>query len=369
MKNYLNREKPNILSLFAGCGGMDLGAEWAGGNVVWANECNKFAAETYRNYFTHTKLIEKPIEEVDLDGELPSKGDIDVVLGGFPCQDFSVIWKRPGLKGVRGNLYAYFVEIVNRLQPLAFVAENVKGLVSANNGMAIEVIKQDFAKCGYYLSTNIYNFADYGVPQIRERVLIIGIKTELAFEFVPPPRTHAPANLAQKLGLKPYVGSKQALENVEKVKSNNEFQNIRPKTVELLKLIPPGGNFTDIPEKHPLYVNGMISHVYRRLHPDKPSTTIIAGGGGGTWGYHYLEPRSLTNRERARLFGFPDEMAFYGTISEVRKQIGNAVSPTGFKPIIEELFALLRGKPSYNHKRIDPSEQLHLFSLKEAIRS
>jgi DNA (cytosine-5)-methyltransferase 1 len=93
----------------------------------------------------------------------------------------------------------------------------------------------------------------------------------------------------------------------------------------------------------------MISHVYRRLHPDQPSTTIIAAGGGGTWGYHYEEPRSLTNRERARLFGFPDDMKFYGSMSEVRRQIGNAVPPVGVKPILEELFLLLKGKPCFEH--------------------
>ncbi|NQY42344.1 MAG: DNA cytosine methyltransferase, partial [Legionellales bacterium] len=118
---------------------------------------------------------------------------------------------------------------------------------------------------------------------------------------------------------------------VYRVAYNTENQNIKQKTVEKLKLIPAGGNFTDIPKESPHYVKGMISHVYRRLHPDKPSTTIIAAGGGGTWGYHYQENRPLTNRERARLFGYPDDFIFHGSITDVRRQIGNSVPPEAIR--------------------------------------
>ena len=329
---------------------MDLGAEWAGAEVIWANEYNKDACETYRNYFKRTNLVEKSIEDLHLDNDLPKDTDVDLVLGGFPCQDFSMIWKRPGLKGTRGNLYTYFVDVVNRIKPKAFIAENVRGILSANNKLAISQIERDFRDCGYIISTNVYNFADYGTPQIRERVLIIGIEDSRGIEFTPPPITHAHAAHAIEKDLQPYVSSKEALEGVELVKLNSEHQNIAEKTKEMLKLIPPGGNFTSIPEDHPLYVKGMISHVYRRLDPDQPSKTIIAGGGGGTWGYHYDEPRSLTNRERARLFGFPDKMEFFGSFTEIRRQIGNAVPPIGIKPIIKELIKLVNGKPSYIHK-------------------
>jgi DNA (cytosine-5)-methyltransferase 1 len=337
----IGNRKPRILSLFAGCGGMDLGAEWAGGEVVWANEMNPHACETYRSYFHNTNLIEGSIEDVDLSCELPNPSKVDVVLGGFPCQDFSMIWKRPGLAGTRGNLYTYFVEVVRRTKPLVFVAENVKGLLSANGGRAIKRIQRDFEDCGYRLHTSVCNFADYGVAQIRERVLIIGISEELNVRFAPPDYTHAPREQAEKSGLRPYLASSKALEGVEQVKYNNEHQNLKQKTKDMLSIIPPGGNFTDIPKDHPLYVKGMISHVYRRLHPEYPSKTIIAAGGGGTWGYHFKEPRSLTNRERARLFGFPDDFVFYGSMAEVRRMIGNAVPPMGIEPILKSLFQLL----------------------------
>ena len=117
------------------------------------------------------------------------------------------------------------------------------------------------------------------------------------------------------------------VENVEKVSYNNELLGCKEKTRKMLELIPEGGNFTDIPKDHPLYVKGMISHVYRRINRSEPAKTIIAAGGGGTWGYHYPEPRPLTNRERARLQSFPDDFIFSGNITEVRRQIGNAVPP------------------------------------------
>ncbi len=123
--------------------------------------------------------------------------------------------------------------------------------------------------------------------------------------------------------------------------------NIAEKTKKMLELIPPGGNFESIPKSSPLYVKGLISHVYRRLHKDKPSYTIIASGGGGTWTYHYSEPRPLTNRERARIQTFPDDFEFVGSMAEVRKQIGNAVPPEGVRPIAKEIRKILESKKNY----------------------
>ncbi len=237
-----------------------------------------------------------------------------------------MIWKRGGIETNRGNLYRNFVEIVAQKNPKMFIAENVKGLLTANKKKAITQIIEDFSKTGAYgydVKPYLVNFADYGVAQLRERVLIIGVRKDIKSEFIIPEKLRSPKN---------YLSSKEALDGVKGVQFNNEHQNIKTNTIEKLKLIPAGGNFTDIPKESPHYVKGMISHVYRRLHPDKPSTTIIAAGGGGTWGYHYDEHRPLTNRERARLFGYPDDFIFEGTITEVRKQIGNSVPPTGIIP-------------------------------------
>ncbi len=348
-------EKINVVSLFSGCGGMDLGFSQAGFRILWANDIDQKACETYaKNLGKH--VVCGDIQEIDY-STIP---DADLILGGFPCQDFSMIWKRGGITTERGNLYRNFVNLVSLKEPLMFIAENVKGLMTANKGKAIKQIIEDFSltgRYGYVTKPYLVNFADYGTPQLRKRVLIIGIRKDINCTFDLPKPTHQCENakrgdLARQSvarvsrvegtveggenphepSLQEYVSSGKALDGVERVKHNNEHQNIKSSTVEKLKLIPPGGNFTDIPKNSPHYVKGMISHVYRRLDPDKPSTTIIAAGGGGTWGYHYSEPRPLTNRERARLFGYPDDFIFEGTITEVRRQIGNSVPPVGILP-------------------------------------
>jgi len=319
-------KKIDMISLFSGCGGMDLGFHLAGFDIIWANDYDKKACETYaKNIGNH--IVCGDITELDY-AKIP---DADLVIGGFPCQDFSMIWKRGGINTDRGNLYRNFVDIVSLKNPLMFVAENVKGILTANKKQAIKQIITDFSetgKYGYTTTPHIINFADYGAPQIRERVLIIGVRKDIDSYFDIPSPTHSPGN---------YVSAKEALMGVNKAKHNNEHQKIQRSTIEKVKLIPPGGNFTNIPKSSPHYVKGMISHVYRRLHPDKPSTTIIAAGGGGTWGYHFDEPRPLTNRERARLFGYPDDFIFEGSITDIRKQIGNSVPPAGIFPIAKHI--------------------------------
>ena len=326
-----------VVSLFSGCGGMDLGFIWAGYQIIWANDIDPDACATYKlNIGNH--IIKDDIANINL-STIP---DCDVILGGFPCQDFSMIWKRGGIETDRGNLYQYFVKAVNLKQPSFFIAENVKGLLTANKGKAIEQIIKDFKSCGYNVYPDIYNFADYGIPQIRERVLIIGIRKDISFYYQKPKPTHTQDN---------YVTAGEALKGVKKAIYNNEYLNIRPKTKKMLELIPEGCNFQAIPKDSPYYVKGMISHVYRRLDRNKPATTIIAAGGGGTWGYHYEEPRPLTNRERARLFGYPDHFQFVGKIASVRRQIGNSVCPNAIKFIAEELKKVFN-EQYYSHKNL-----------------
>jgi len=331
--------KPKILSLFSGCGGLDLGFHQQGYETVWANDIDEWAVKTFKHNLGNC-ITCGSIEEIDPnDSVIPS---CDLILGGFPCQDFSIIWKRPGLNGERGNLYKSFLRFVAAKKPKAFVAENVKGLLSANKAKAISQIISDFENIapGYLVKIKLYNFADYGVPQFRERILIVGVRLDTGFEFKHPNPTHG-----EKAG-KPYVTAGEALLESDKAAYNNEHMNISPKTAEKLKLISEGGNFTDIPKDHPLYVKGMMSHVYRRIHRSEPAKTIIAAGGGGTWGYHYPEPRPLTNRERARLQTFPDNFIFKGSITEVRRQIGNAVPPKGVHQTAKALMPLFTGEYS-----------------------
>ncbi|MEG4346720.1 DNA cytosine methyltransferase [Microcoleus sp. A003_D6] len=327
-------KKPRLISLFSGCGGMDLPFHQAGFEVVWAIDSNKYACKTFSRNIADV-IVNDSIENIDI-AQVP---EAEICIGGFPCQDFSLIWKRPGLEGTRGNLYTYFLDFVNKKKPKAFVAENVKGLLSANNYQAIKQIISDFESIapGYLVKPKLYNFADYGVPQFRQRVLLVGIRMDTGFNFVHPQPEYGQNRK------NPYRTAGEALKNVEAVLDNNKHHKIQSRTVEILNRIKPGGNFSDIPKDSPYYVKGMISHVYRRIHPDKPSSTIIAGGGGGTWGYHYLEPRSLTNRERARLQTFPDDFVFEGSTTEVRRQIGNAVPPQGIAAVVESLIPLFKG--------------------------
>lgn len=358
---HTNNAHPRVLSLFSGCGGLDLGFHKEGYRTVWANDFAEWAVQSFKQYFGDV-ITCCDIAKTDplKDESIP---DCDIVLGGFPCQDFSVIWKQPGLDGSRGNLYKHFLRFVAAKKPKAFVAENVKGILSANNQDAIATIINDFESIvpGYLVKIHLYNFADYGVPQFRQRVLIVGVRMDTGFEFFHPTPTHGPQ------GYLPYVTAGEALQGVENVPYNSEHMRIAKKTADLLQLIPEGGNFQDVPSDHPLYVKGMISHVYRRIHRNEPAKTIIAAGGGGTWGYHYPEPRPLTNRERARLQTFPDDFLFCGSIAEVRRQIGNAVPPEGVRATARNLLPLFTG----NYERTDLAElakKLKSMTIKERLQ-
>ncbi len=347
---------PTIVSTFSGCGGLDLGFHDCGYETIWANDFSEWAVKTFEENLGDV-IVYGDVTEIDpyTDKSIP---DCDLVLGGFPCQDFSVIWKQPGLKGKRGGLYRNFLEFVDAKKPKAFVAENVKGLLTANKRKAIEIILKDFEAIepGYVVKPHLYNFAEYGVPQFRERVLIVGIRVDTGFDFKHPKPTHGPGTDT------PYVTSGEAIKDAQLVKYNNEKINQLEKTTNMLKLIPEGGNFADIPKESPYYVKGMISHVYRRLKLDEPAKTIIAAGGGGTWGYHYPEPRALTNRERARLQSFPDDFIFHGTVAEVRRQIGNAVPPVGVHALAQRLKPLFTG----DYLPIDLNEVMEKLNLMTA---
>ena len=360
VKTTTGMQHPHIVSIFSGCGGLDYGFHMEGYETVWANDFAEWACKSFAANFgdvIHYRDITKINPYTDT-----SIPDCDIVLGGFPCQDFSIIWKQPGLNGTRGGLFRHFAEFVDAKKPKAFVAENVKGLITANGGKAIETIIKDFESIapGYVVKPHLYNFAEYGVPQFRERILFVGIRIDTGFDFVHPKPSHGPN------GAFPYVTAGEALKGVEKVRANNELINIKEKTRKILELIPEGGNFTDIPKDNPLYVKGMISHVYRRLKLNEPAKTIIAAGGGGTWGYQYPEPRPLTNRERARLQSFPDDFVFMGSIAEVRGQIGNAVPPVGVRAVAKRLLPLFTG--AYTPVDLMPEyEKMKAMTVKQRL--
>jgi DNA (cytosine-5)-methyltransferase 1 len=316
--------------MFAGAGGLDLGAEATGRvKVVWANDCDRWAADTYRaNLGPH--MVDGDICSIDA-----PRVPCDILLAGPPCQDFSTLWNHDGARTSRGNLFREVARFLAALEPAGFILENVPGLLSANKGVAWTIVRHALrapaaflygsAGARYDITAQVVDMADLGVPQHRERLIVLGVRRDLG--------ASPPAIQSRFAGR--HVTAREALEQppIPDDAANNESGLDSPDVVERLKLIPAGCNYQVIPSSHRLAVKGLISHVYRRLDPDAPSYTMIASGGGGTHGYHYLEPRRLTNRERARLQTFPDEFVFAdggpgrSAYPRVRKQIGNAVPP------------------------------------------
>lgn len=331
--------------LFCGPGGLALAATTAKiqkpeYKIIhkWANDYDLETCHTYtRNICPDDadSVIHGDVRKLDIE----QLGDIDALVFGFPCNDFSVVGEQKGFEGVFGPLYTYGVKVLERYHPQWFLAENVGGLKSANDGHAFKQIQKDLKAAGYRLYPNLYKFEDYGVPQARHRVIIVGIRKDLPYVFKIP-------------STKQYKGVDNSCKTAIEVPPipddapNNEQTKQSAKVVERLTYIKPGQNaFTaDIPEHLQLNVKGAkISQIYKRLDPQKPAYTVTGSGGGGTHIYHYAEPRALTNRERARLQTFPDDFVFDGSKESVRKQIGMAVPPQGAKIIFEAILKTFAG--------------------------
>ena len=332
--------------LFCGPGGLALGAITARINnpeykIVhkWANDYDASTCETYRRNICpedEESVICGDVRQLDID----TLGEIDAFAFGFPCNDFSVVGEQKGFDGVFGPLYSYGVKVLKKYQPLWFLAENVGGLKSANEGKAFEKIKSDLVDAGYRIYPNLYKFEEYGVPQARHRMIIVGIRNDLPYEFkIPSTEPYKDCDVTCKTAIEvPPIPSYAA---------NNEETKQSAVVVERLKHIKPGQNaFTaNLPEELQLNVKGAkISQIYKRLDPAKPAYTVTGSGGGGTHIYHYEEPRALTNRERARLQTFPDDYVFEGSKESVRKQIGMAVPSKGARVIFEAILKTFAGE-------------------------
>jgi len=410
-----------MISLFTGAGGLDWGFHNSKSyELVIANEILKPHLKTYADNHK-IKLID--IKEYNNDDDVAVCGDIhelsvplktDIIMGGPPCQDFSVLRgsdNRAGFTVKRGKLYEQYLRIIEATNPHLFVFENVVGMVSANKGAAYEAIQEDFKNAGYDLVFNdILNMADIGVPQARKRLIIIGINKKLKINKIKVNEImdkYLKNPILEKYPLVPlevfegkiltdlqdkyvtimkeYSGCMDGIDNEfsEKWKSEyesltfnikedylinnninnydeNEFNQAMKEHEKILKIlgyygrkvdeqtfiddtnnrgrknrkvtermhhIPPYYNFKAV-DNTEWKVKGLMSNIYKRIHPLRPSPTVIAYGGGGTGGYHYEYNRQgLTNRERARLQTFPDNYIFNGKTTEIRAQIGEAVPP------------------------------------------
>jgi DNA (cytosine-5)-methyltransferase 1 len=410
-----------LITLFTGAGGLDWGFHHNKDyNLVLSNEILEPHLRTYTNNIGIPLLeLENYNNETNIGvcgdiNNLAINHDCDVMIGGPPCQDFSVLRgtdKRAGFEVQRGKLYEQFLRLVKSTDPKIFVFENVRGMVSANKGLAYKAIQSDFEKEDYTLIyNNVLNISHLGAPQSRKRLIIIGVKSsiiknntqikKIAEKYLNNPillkfpLTPLEIFEGQSLKLlqnkyesimKEYENSSNGINNIQANKWDQEYDNLSFDIIKdyckynsidtinhdefekamvehekVLKLfgyylnpvseksfdddsnklprsnknieermhhIPPSYNFKTV-ENTKWAVKGLMSNIYRRIHPLKPSPTIIAYGGGGTGGYHYLYNRQgLTNRERARLQTFPDDYMFNGSSTEIRAQIGEAVPP------------------------------------------
>lgn len=332
--------------LFCGPGGLALAATTAdigeGSKIIheWANDYDATTCDTYRRNIcpqSSDSVICGDVRKLDID----SLGPIDALAFGFPCNDFSVVGEQKGFNGTFGPLYTYGVKVLRTYHPKWFLAENVGGLKSANEGKAFQKIMTDLKESGYRIYPNLYKFEEYGVPQARHRMIIVGIRDDIPYEFkIPSTEPYKNVDVSCKTAIEiPPIGADAF---------NNERTKQSAQVVERLKYIKPGQNaFTaDLPDDLKLNVKGAkISQIYKRLDPNKPAYTVTGSGGGGTHIYHYEEPRALTNRERARLQTFPDYYVFEGSKESVRKQIGMAVPPKGAKVIFEAILKTFAGIP------------------------
>jgi len=300
-----------VVSLFAGCGGLDLGLIRSGHKIVLATDIDKDCKATYDNNFDHQLLL-KDVKLLKGE-ELP---EYDLLTGGFPCQGFSVANLYRNEKDERNELYLEIVRLLNETKPKYFLAENVPGILSLGKGKVVKQIIKEFSECGdgYKVEKYLLNTADYGVPQVRKRVIFLGVSNKidknlssLLFNHLPPKQTHP---LKGGNGLKPYASLRDVIGKLpepysdEGEKINNHYGT-----------------------KHKVKINGYLGN--RALSWDKPSPTIV-GRGGGTGGpviaVHPNLQRRFTVRETARIQTFPDDFVFHGSISSQFRQIGNAVA-------------------------------------------
>ena len=216
---------------------------------------------------------------------------VDILSFGFPCNDFSIVGEKMGIKGKYGPLYSYCANALNAIKPKVFVAENVGGITSSNQGKAFELILESFVEAGYRLTVNKFKFENYGVPQKRHRIVIVGFRNDTSYKFEVPSQFETP-----------YITAKEALENPPiNGASNHEYTQNTPKVMERLSWIDEGKNIWQamdkkgFPSRLKLNVKGArLSQIYRRLNSNEPAYTITGSGGGGTHVYHWKENRALT---------------------------------------------------------------------------
>lgn len=365
-----------VIDLFAGVGGLSFGfAHDPDFEILAANEILPQMSQAYSSNHPTVKMYNKDIKDFSLDDLSKDlgvkKGDIDIVVGGPPCQAYSTVGKR-STDDPRGKLFHEYYRILKELKPKMFVYENVKGLLSMQGGDLIKTIISLFESIGYHMQMRLLNAADYGTPQIRERVIIVGTLDSRPFKYPKP--THYDPEFGRPADptLKPYVTLGEAIGDLPSIKTGesateyacepqNDYQRAmranapaeiqehevprnNAKLVAIMEALPDGGCPKDIPEE--LRPNSGFANCYCRLWWNRPSTTITRNLGcpSSSRCIHPRDPRPLSTREGARLQGFPDDYIFCGSRGDKHLQIGNAVPTFLSRAIKNSVKSYLKGE-------------------------
>lgn len=330
----------NLIELFAGGGGLALGLEKAGFKSVMLNELEKAPCETLKANRPHWNVVQGDISNINFN---EFEGKVDLLTGGFPCQPFSYAGKKLGLDDIRGTLVFEMIRAIREVKPKVFLAENVKGLESDNDGKTLSTIIDFIEESGYtVVEKNVYKTMMYKVPQKRERLILIGIRNDLANKviFKRPPYFNRVVTVRDALRKGILYDSNVPDAPGQKYPARKE---------EIMSFVPEGGYWRDLPielqmeyMKGSFHLGGGKTGMARRLSWDEPSLTLTcAPAQKQTERCHPSENRPLTTREYARIQTFPDDWIFKGTTTQIYKQIGNAVPVNFAKAIGKSIVKLL----------------------------
>ena len=333
--------KRKCIELFAGAGGLALGLEKAGFEEIGLVEIDKVACETLRINRPEWNVMEQDIVELSKEDLLKTfnlkKGELDLLSGGYPCQAFSYAGKKLGFDDIRGTMFYYYAEFLRQLQPKMFLAENVKGLTTHDNGKTLQTMLNVFEELGYKVEWKILNAWDYGVAEKRQRIVIIGTRNDLIDKIdytYPEPHEYKPVLRDVLKDVPDSVGAKYP-ESKRKV----------------FDLVPPGGYWRDLPDdiardymKSCYFMGGGRTGIARRLSWDEPSLTLTCSRMmKQTDRCHPEESRPFTTREYARIQSFPDDWEFAGKMNDIYKQIGNAVPVNLAQEVGTSIMEALKG--------------------------